>query len=179
LQQQVQQAQAAKAQADSEREAAAKRADAVARTLARTRNELRAAQAERDALKTEREALTTRVATLEKQAETDKRNADAALAGKDREIDYLSRFVETTDKQWQVRFDSQSNTLGECSAKNEKLLAVGRELIARYRAKGFADVARQKEPLLGLGEVRLFEQAQDWRDRVDAERFKPPVARTP
>jgi hypothetical protein len=66
--------------------------------------------------------------------------------------------------------DEQTQFLAECSARNERLVLIGGELLRLYRDKGVVDVVRQREPVLGLGEVQLFEAAQTYRDRIDAER---------
>lgn len=173
MQQQLQQAQAAKSQADSERDTATKAAEAQARALARARAALREMQAERDALKAERAQLVARVAALERTVAETQRAGEAAMAAKEREVDFLVRLVETNDRDANGRFDRQTTVLGECAVKNDRLVALSRELVQRYRDKSVVDVVQQREPLLGLGEVRLFEREQDWRDRTDAERFKP------
>jgi len=36
---------------------------------------------------------------------------------------------------------------------------------------------RQKEPLLGLKDVEMFNLVQEWRDKAEAERFTPVVER--
>jgi hypothetical protein len=54
-----------------------------------------------------------------------------------------------------------------------------RELLDRYRGKTVSDVVKQKEPLLGLGEVAAFDMLQDYRDKIDAERFTAPPPGAP
>jgi hypothetical protein len=53
------------------------------------------------------------------------------------------------------------------------------ELLNRYRNKSVTDVIKQRDPVLGMGDVEMFNIVQDYRDKADAERFTPPAAPTP
>jgi hypothetical protein len=35
------------------------------------------------------------------------------------------------------------------------------------------DALRQRDPAFGLNDVEMFNKVQDWRDRLDVERFVP------
>ena len=48
----------------------------------------------------------------------------------------------------------------QCEARNVELLGISRELIGRYRDRGFLDVLLSREPLLGLRRVELEKIAQ-------------------
>ncbi|MBC7956230.1 MAG: hypothetical protein H7Y33_10220, partial [Cytophagales bacterium] len=65
----------------------------------------------------------------------------------------------------------------ECSAKNERLVKISAELLDRYRSKSVADVLSQRDPVLGLGDVQMFNLVQEYRDKADAERFSPSINR--
>ena len=47
------------------------------------------------------------------------------------------------------------------------------------RRKGFVDVARQRDPLLGLGDVDMYNLVQDYHDRIGAEKLLPPAPAHP
>ena len=173
LQQQLQAAQAAKAQADTEREDLNKKLGAESRAATRARQALRQADVARQALEQERTALQARVAAMNTQAIEQKRIADDTLAGKARDMAQQGRTHDTAVVGWRNRLQQQTELLTDCSAKNERLLAMGAELASRYRNKTVADVMRQREPVLGLGQVQLFDEMQTLRDRRDAERFDP------
>ena len=173
LQQQLQAAQAAKAQADTEREELNKKLGTESRAAARARQALRQADVARKALEQERSALRARVAALDTQAIEQKRIADDTLAGKSRDMAQQGRTHDTAVVGWRNRLQQQTELLTECSVKNQRLLALGAELANQYRHKTVADVMRQREPLLGLGQVKLFDEMQTLRDRREAERFDP------
>ena len=56
-------------------------------------------------------------------------------------------------------------------------MVLGAGLLQRYRDKGLREITRQQEPLLGLGDVQMFNLVQDYRDKTDAERFRPAPGR--
>jgi len=57
------------------------------------------------------------------------------------------------------------------------LVVLGAGLLQLYRDKGLREITRQQEPLLGLGDVQMFNLVQDYRDKTDAERFRPAPGR--
>lgn len=173
LQSQLQEAQAAKSKADAAREAAEKQAQEQARDTTRTQASLRKATADSKTLEAARNELSATVAKLEQQLAEQKRSGDEALAAKEAELKQALRQRDTQQAQLQTRFDEQVKSTNECTAKNERLVILGAELLDRWHKKGFSDVLRQREPMLGLTEVQMFNLVQDYRDRIDAERVGP------
>jgi len=174
LQQEVQAAQSAKAQSETERDALAKKLQGEARASARLRQQLAQTEAVRLALVTERNALTEKVAALDKPLLDQRSASEQALAAKSKELVDSQRASEAAGKQWQARFGQQLSLVGECTAKNDRLVVLGAELLQRYSDKGMREVVAQNERLLGLGDVEMFNLVQAYRDRTDAERFRPP-----
>lgn len=73
---------------------------------------------------------------------------------------------------------TELKTRGEqCEARNVELLGISRELIGRYRDRGFLDVLLSREPLLGLRRVELEKLAQTYQGRVREQ--SPPPAISP
>lgn len=181
LQQQMQEAQAAKAKADADNTRLDAEKAAVQSKLARQAQEIPRAQAAlRKANEDLQEAararaeLAARVADLERQLAENKRVADATLAAKDRFLEQALKVRATEQIELQGRHDMQARQVLECSDKNVRLVKLNAELLDRYRKKGVSDVLAQRDPVLGFGDVQMFNLVQDYRDRADAERFSPP-----
>ena len=173
LQQQVQDAQAAKAKADADKADADKKLAEQAQEIPRAQA---AARRNADALKgseAARAELQARVAALERQLADQKRASDVALAAKDTELAQTVHARDAQQAQLQARYDNEIAQVGACTDKNDRLLQLGAELLDRYRRKGLAEIASQHDPLLGLGDVQMFNLVQDYRDRADAQRVVP------
>jgi hypothetical protein len=171
LQQQVQDAEAAKSRAEADKAEADRKLAAQALELPRAQA---AAHKSADALKAAEAAridLQARVAALEKQLADQKRAGDDALAAKQAELALAVRTRDAQLTQLQARFDNEVGQVDVCTGKNEQLVQLGADLLDRYRRKGLAEVNSQNDPVLGLGEVRMFNLVQDYRDRIDAQRL--------
>ncbi len=179
LQQQVQDAQAAKAKVEADKAEADKLLTEQTQQAARLDGALRNASSSLRAAEAARAKLTADVAALEKQLAEQKSSSDDALAQKARELAQFTKVRDEQLAQLQRSHDDRVAQVSECTAKNGKLIVLGAELLERYRNKGVADMFKQREPLLGLGDVGLFNEVQDFRDRADAERYAPPPAGAP
>lgn len=162
LQQQVQEAQAAKTRAEADKAALDQRVSAQAQQVARMQGPLRKTRDALKAAEAARATLAATVAALEAQLAEQTRNAEAATRRHD-EQQALS----------QRQRDEQVALVAECTAKNERLMRLSAELLDRYRDKGVLDALRQRDVVLGLGDVEMFNLVQDYRDKADAERFSP------
>lgn len=69
----------------------------------------------------------------------------------------------------QIRLKDELLTLGR--QRNAELLALGREILARYRSKGLGDVVIGSEPFVQASRVRLENLAQDYEDKLRASGF--------
>lgn len=173
LQQQLQDAQAAKARIETEK------ADVDKRLLEQTEQVTKLTDALRkssDGLKSSeatRQQLAAAVSALEKQRAEDKRSSEEEAALKARELAANTRLRDEQQAALQRKHDEQVAQVAECTAKNTKLIRLSGELLDRYRAKTVKDVLTQREPVLGLGDVQMFNLVQEYRDRADAERFTP------
>ena len=179
LQQQVQEAQAAKSKVEADKAAVdqqlleqADQFEKLKATLAKVNARLKTSEAQRA-------ELTTTVASLEKQLADDKRSHEETLAQKARELAQYTKLRDEQQAQLQRKHDDQVTLVSECTTRNDKLIHLNVELLARYRNKSVSDVVKQREPVFGVGDVEMFNLIQDYRDKADAERFVPtlPVTR--
>ena len=178
LQQQVTQAQAAKAKSEQDRAAVEKQLRDRSQLAARAGAAQRVAGERLKALEAEKLQLAARVAELEKTAEEQRKAAELALAGKGRELAQAAQAFKAKDadrEDWQQRFGQQARLVTECSGKNDRLFKLNAELLELWRSKGVFDALRQREPVLGLNDVQMFNRAQDYRDKAETERFVPRV----
>ena len=179
LQQQLQDAQAAKARIETEK------ADVDKRLLEQTEQVSKLTDALRksgDGLKSSeatRQQLAATVSALERQRADDKRSSEEAAAQKARELAAYTRLRDEQQATLQRQHDEQVTQVAECTAKNTKLIRLSGELLDRYRSKTVKDVLTQREPVLGLGDVQMFNLVQDYRDRADAERYTPSPSPAP
>ena len=180
LQQQVQDAQAAQAKADADKAEAEKKLAAQAQEVPRAQATARQAAAALKASEAARADLQARVEALEKQSAQQKRDDDAALAAKAAEFKATLDYREAQQRQLQARFDNEVGQVFACSDKNDRLIQLSAELLDRYRRKGLAEIASQHDPLLGIGQVEMFNLVQDYRDRTAAQRLVPaPIGQPP
>ena len=180
LQQQVTQAEADKAKLEQERSAIAKQLQDRTQASARAGAAQRAVSERVKALEAEKEQLTLRVAELLAAADVQRRQAEQAVALKDGELLQAAQAgkVQAAERdQWQQRFGEQARLVVECSNKNDRLVRISAELLGRWQSKGFVDVLRQREPVLGFNDVQIFNLVQEYRDKTDSERFTPRVER--
>jgi len=184
LQQQVTQTQAEKAKLETDRASIekelAERNRAASRASAAERAAERAAAEREKQLEAEKAQLQARVAELEQAALALRAEAEAALTKKDSELaQAAAAFRSRGDErdQWQQRFGEQVRMVTACTDKNERLVKLGAELLSRWQDKGVMDALKQREPLLGLGDVQMFNLVQDYRDKTENEKFVPRQAR--
>lgn len=176
LQQQVQEAQAAQARADADKAEADKKLATQAQEIPRAQAVVRKSADALKASEAARAELQARFDALEKRSAEHKRVADAALAQKISELDYVVHAWDAQNAQLQGRYDNEIAQVAACTDKNDRLVKLGAELVDRYRNKGLVEIAGQRDPLLGIGQVQMFNYVQDTRDRIDAERLTPTPA---
>ena len=173
LQRQLQQAQAAQAKAEADKADADKKLAGQAAEIPRAQGAARTAAAALKTSEAVRAEALARVAALEHELAESRRSGDAALAAKSAELDKLAATRNEQLAQLLGRYQDEMAQYGICADKNQRLVQVGAELLDRYRHKGFAQLVKQGDPFLGLGDVETFNVVQTYRDRLDAERLNP------
>ncbi|WP_159289019.1 hypothetical protein [Methylosinus sporium] len=136
---------------------------------ARLKEQIGAAKAEvkqvekqhREAVEQFNQRLVERDETLEKWKAAYEEAADVARA-KDAE---------------RAKFESQAAahkaSVKSCRAKNAELVKLGHELLQRYEAANFADVALASEPLTGVRRVEIQNLLQDYGDKIHDQKVTP------
>ena len=179
LQQQLQEAQAAKSKVESDKAAVDQQLGEQTTQAEQLKTSISKLEARLRASEKAREELSANVKSLEKQLADEKLSHEQALAQKARELAQYTKLRDEQQAQLQRKHDDQVALVADCTSKNGKLLHLNVELLNRYRNKSVTDVIKQREPVLGMGDVEMFNMVQDYRDKADAERFTPPAAPTP
>lgn len=174
LQQQVQDAQAAKAKVEADKLSLDKQLAERSKELAQVKGALPRVSQSLKAAEAERARLAAAVAALEKELAEQKRASDEALTAKTRELARFATLRDEQQAQAKARLDAQTTEIGECGTRNERLIRLNAELLDRYRNKAAANVL---EPMLGFGDVEMFNLVQEYRDKADAERYSPSTKR--
>jgi len=173
LQQQLDEAQAARTRLDADKSAAEKELARQQSEIPRAQGALRKKDDELKASEAARAELATRLAALEKELAERKRSGDESLAARDKAMAAAAAQFEQQRAEQAGRETAQGRELAECSDKNQRLARLGAELLERYRRKGVAEALKQREPVFGFGDVEMFNVVQEARDRIEAERHVP------
>ena len=179
LQQQLQEAQDAKAKVESDKAEVDRKLLEQTEQVTKLTADLRKAGGNFKSSEATRAQLAANVAALDKQLADEKRGHEEAAALKARELVAYTQLRDEQQATLQRKHDEQVTQVTECTSKNTKLVRLSGELLDRYRGKTVKDVLTQREPVLGLGDVQMFNFVQEYRDRADAERFTPSASPVP
>lgn len=128
--------------------------------LASAQSELLRLRAELDELRAgserEKAALTTQAAQLTRSQQETQRLLDERT----QTVISLGRLLDRSTK-----------ALANAERTNRELYASGRELLDRYRGKSVGDRLAEREPLFGLHEVQLENEAEALRTQLEAHRL--------
>jgi chromosome segregation ATPase len=175
LQQQLQDAQAAKTKLETDKAQADQALATQTQQAGRMRGQVQKLGADLKASEAARAELAATVQALEKQLAELKRNSDEALAVKARETAQMTRQRDEQLAVLQRKHDDQVALVGDCASKNTRLIKLSAELANRWRDKSVVDVVKQRDVVLGLTDVQMFNLVQDYRDKAEAERFLAPA----
>jgi hypothetical protein len=139
-------------------------------------------QAQKVAAEMERDSLKKELASARAELAGARRSGDRVVAVQaelSRTKDALGQ-ATTEAQQNQAERDRLNATvtkarevLQACQAKNEKLLKVGRDVLATYEKFDVEDAFFANEPFTGIARVDLENLAQDYSDRLDDGVFDP------
>lgn len=162
--------------------------------------------AEKAALQKQNGDLTAKLAELEprvKQLEAEAKRRSGELSAAQRNNEGLrgrverdseryknlsERYIETTSTLRNAQADIQllqsavqerEHWISQCQAKNEDMYKTNLELLSAYRDKGALDALAQREPVTGLGSIKVENTVQEFQFRLEDLRtreFKPDVA---
>lgn len=186
-----------------ESRAVSKHNDAAAQALRKAQGMLRqlseekaALEAEKKALADEAEKLHSEVARLEPlkgQVEQyragleSSRNANGSLqeqlqrAGsrerslqdKLKEIIAQAKTIQSDNQLLVAAVQEREKWIGQCSSNNKSLIAVNREILDKYRDKGFLDKLVEAEPFTGIGRVESENVAENYHFQLQDLKVTP------
>jgi DNA repair exonuclease SbcCD ATPase subunit len=186
-----------------ESRAAPKQNDAAAQALRKAQGMLRqlsqdnaALEAEKKALADEAEKLRSEIARLEplkgqvEQYRAGLENSQSAngalqeqlqragsrernLQDKLREIVGQAKAIQNDNQLLVAAVREREQWIGQCSENNRSLIAVNRELLDKYRNKGFWDELAEAEPFTGIGQVNAENAAEAYQFRLQDLKVTP------
>jgi len=176
LQQRVRASEQAKAQLAQQKAELDQQLKAGSDKLEATRRSAEAAERKRSVLAKELETaaaekaeLAERLVALEaKLAATEVTLADSS-AKLDKTAGLLGR-SELNNRQLVDTLGQRTQSLAECSSKNENLYQVGASLMGELAAKGAGGLLG-KEPVTGLARVALENKVEEYRDQLEQQRL--------
>lgn len=186
-------------QLQQEQTSAQQQAQRAAAESSKLAEQLKAEQAAAARLQSGAVARGRALATLQQELATLKSERDALLAelGRTKEsqgqtVQQLERSNGELNGMRQRLLASDANVAGllrermvgreqleKCTAHNTELLRVGQELLGRYGNFGLGESLALREPFLQLKRVQLENLAQDYRSRLDEQRYQPQPATQP
>jgi chromosome segregation ATPase len=130
----------------------------------------KASGSEQSSLRAKLKAAGDAQADTARQLEEAKRQI-AALTAQQRQTAGQLTNSESQLKQVRQDLDSSHAATASCEAKNLKLYEYSQEVVNRYQKKGVWAALSQKEPVLGLGEVKTENVVQEYREKLDNQRI--------
>lgn len=85
----------------------------------------------------------------------------------------IARAKESERAKLASQVDGVNQQVTSCEAKNEKLFAVGNEILKRYEDVGLGDALGASEPFVATKRVELETIAQDYEDKLLDNKAKP------
>lgn len=80
----------------------------------------------------------------------------------------------------QSAIQEREHWISQCQAKNEDMFKTNMDLLSAYRDKGALDALAQREPVTGLGSIKVENAVQEFQFRLEDLRtvkFEPEAAR--
>ncbi len=170
---QSQEQQAALAREKSELSAQASKLGDTAR---QAQSQLAGARSEAARLRTELVRVTSELDTLRVQAEADKKGAQLrADESAQRLAEAMRVAAERTHTVGSMTalLERVTQSLAKAEKANREMQAFGLELIDRLRGRSSGVALGAVDPVLGLKQVRLENEAEAMRDRLDALKLPP------
>lgn len=169
--------------------------DAAARqALAKAQQMLKSLSAERDTLKAENAKLNARLnAELDEmktrlsetkssasaaatRAASESANLRETVAATETRAKELAATLQDTETRLTSRLATRDKELSVCTADNQKLGALSKELLSRYADKGMWDAMLVREPLTQIKRVELENLVQQYGDRITESQVAPATA---
>ncbi len=101
------------------------------------------------------------------------RDKEQGLLRKQREIVAEAREIQADNQLLVEAVKEREQWIGQCGRNNRQLLDANRELLEKYKDKGFWDKIADLEPLTGIGKVVTENAAEDYRYRLHQLKATP------
>ncbi|USQ51636.1 hypothetical protein NFX37_13290 [Serratia marcescens] len=138
--------------------------------------QLKAAQAQVKQLQTELEHAQNQGKALAQQQDSVRNQASEQIAASRQqagqykqaydELLVLARGKEAERVNLQTRFQQQQMALASCTVKNQKLYALGKEVLTEYESLGTGSLLKMRQPFATSSRVKFDEIAQSYGDRL-------------
>ena len=164
---------------------------AAQQALAKAQQMLKSLSAERDTLKAENAKLNARLnAELDEmktrlsetkssasaaatRAASESANLRETVAATETRAKELEATLQDTETRLTSRLATRDKELSVCTADNQKLGALSKELLSRYADKGMWDAMLVREPLTQIKRVELENLVQQYDDRITESSVTP------
>ena len=101
------------------------------------------------------------------------REKERGLVEKQQEISAQAKDIQA-DNQWLVEaVKEREQWIAQCGQHNHQLLDANRELVEKYKEKGFWDEAADLEPFTGFGKVATENAAEEYRYKLHQLKVTP------
>lgn len=127
--------------------------------------ELEPLQGELERHKSALETLKSAQSALESQLHGE-RERGRTLQHQQREVLAQARKIQADNNLLVQAIKEREEWIARCSALNKDMLDTNRELVERYKEKGFWDKLAEIEPLTGIGKVKAENVEQEYRFRL-------------
>jgi chromosome segregation ATPase len=135
-------------------------------------------KSEQSALRGKLKAAADAQADVARQLEEAKRQI-AALNAQQKDLSGQLSTRESELEKVHKDLDTSRNSNTSCEAKNLELYEYSQQVVDRYQKKGVWAALSQKEPVLGLGEVKTQNVVQEYREKFDSQRINTATATHP
>lgn len=94
------------------------------------------------------------------------RSRTQALQHKNHEIVTQARKIQSDNQLLAQAVKEREDWIKQCGEQNGKMLDANRELVERYKQKGFWDKVGEFEPFTGIGQVKAENAEQEYRYKL-------------
>lgn len=95
------------------------------------------------------------------------------FAAKHREMLAQAKKIQSDNQLLVAAVKEREQWIGQCGERNRAMLDANKELVGKYKEKGFFDKLAELEPLTGIGRVEAETVEQDYRYKLQDLQMTP------
>lgn len=95
------------------------------------------------------------------------------FAAKHKEMVAQAKKIQADNQLLVAAVKEREQWIGQCGDRNRAMLNANRELVGKYKEKGFFDKLAELEPLTGIGQVEAETVEQDYRYKLQDLQMTP------